>query len=42
MECCKMLNERIEPVREKNPDASWKEIIAMCGLQGVDLSAKYL
>ncbi|KAK3736528.1 hypothetical protein QZH41_004418 [Actinostola sp. cb2023] len=41
MECCKMLNERIKPIRDANPGIPWKQLITMCMGQQVDLSAKY-
>eukprot|EP00112_Aurelia_sp_Birch-Aquarium-sp1_P026163 Seg91.7 transcript_id=Seg91.7/GoldUCD/mRNA.D3Y31 product="Xanthine dehydrogenase" protein_id=Seg91.7/GoldUCD/D3Y31 len=40
--CCEMLNERLKPIKEKLPDASWQELIAECNKQKVDLSAKYM
>uniref|UniRef100_A0A6B2LU45 Aldehyde oxidase/xanthine dehydrogenase second molybdopterin binding domain-containing protein n=1 Tax=Arcella intermedia TaxID=1963864 RepID=A0A6B2LU45_9EUKA len=27
LEACRILNKRLEPVREKNPNASWEELI---------------
>lgn len=41
MECCKMLNERIKPIRDASPGVPWKQLMMICGFQQVDLSAKY-
>lgn len=41
MECCKMLNERIKPIRDANAGLPWKPLINLCKMQKVDLSAKY-
>jgi len=35
-----MLNSRIDPVRQKMSNPTWKELIARCQTDGVDLSAK--
>jgi xanthine dehydrogenase/oxidase len=37
---CNILKERIQPIREKFPDADWKTLIAQCGMNNIDLSAK--
>merc|ERR1719361_3200417 len=38
---CEILKERLQPVREKNPDLSdWKAVVAKAMLMKVDLSAK--
>lgn len=37
-----MLKERIVPVAQDMPQATWVEIIKKCYEKGVDLSAKYM
>jgi len=39
--CCQELARRIKPVRDKmpKPDAPWREVVAACYAQGVDLHA---
>lgn len=37
---CKELNNRIQPMREKHPGASWKKIIQLCYDEGIDLVAR--
>ncbi len=39
---CGVLNGRIQPIKTKNPDLSWEELVQKCYSEGVDLSAKYL
>ena len=41
IKACQMLVDRIKPVKDKNPDISWKELISLCFSQSIDLSAKY-
>ena len=38
---CEMLTDRMKPVKDKNPDATWKELVSLCFAQSIDLSAKY-
>ncbi|XP_049545877.1 uncharacterized protein LOC125957303 isoform X2 [Anopheles darlingi] len=38
---CELLNERIGPLKEQNPDASWETITQLCYQQHVDLCALY-
>ena len=42
MECCNILNSRIDSVRKKMKSPSWKELIAKCFSDGVNLSASYM
>jgi len=37
---CQILNSRIDPVRQKMSNPTWKDLIARCQADGVDLSAK--
>ncbi|XP_012937727.1 indole-3-acetaldehyde oxidase [Aplysia californica] len=38
---CNILKERMQPIREKFPDADWKELCGKCIQNKVDLSAKF-
>jgi xanthine dehydrogenase/oxidase len=38
---CEMLMERLKPMREDNPDATWEELIEIAFLKNTDLSATY-
>ncbi|CAI8020059.1 Xanthine dehydrogenase/oxidase [Geodia barretti] len=40
LRACNELNERISPVRAANPKATWKELVAACNDQGVNLSVE--
>jgi xanthine dehydrogenase/oxidase len=40
--CCEMLNERLKPIREENPGASWEEIVEKAFLKNIDLSATFM
>lgn len=40
--CCDMLNERLKPIREENPNASWEEIVEKAFLKDIDLSATFM
>jgi hypothetical protein len=42
MKACQILKGRIQPVKDKNPDLGWEDLVALCYTQNVDLSAKYL
>ncbi|XP_066268461.1 xanthine dehydrogenase-like [Branchiostoma lanceolatum] len=43
LECCRRLNERINPIRQEMVGApKWTELINMCHRKGVDLSEKYM
>lgn len=42
MKACQMLKERMQPVKDKNPDLSWSDLVALCFTQNIDLSAKCL
>eukprot|EP01124_Arcella_intermedia_P004182 TRINITY_DN1235_c0_g1_i1.p1 TRINITY_DN1235_c0_g1~~TRINITY_DN1235_c0_g1_i1.p1 ORF type:complete len:665 (-),score=158.83 TRINITY_DN1235_c0_g1_i1:649-2643(-) len=39
LEACRILNKRLEPVREKNPNASWEELICIAYFNQINLSA---
>ncbi|XP_059620522.1 xanthine dehydrogenase-like isoform X2 [Phlebotomus argentipes] len=39
---CEILLERIRPVREKNKEASWQELVGKCFGESIDLTASYL
>ncbi|KAK7469512.1 hypothetical protein BaRGS_00036491, partial [Batillaria attramentaria] len=41
IECCQTLKARMEPVRQKMDNPTWKELVKECWNQGVDLSAHY-
>lgn len=36
-----MLVERLKPIREENPDASWEDLVEIAFTKNVDLSATY-
>jgi len=40
--CCEILNERMKPVKERMPGASWLEIIKECAKKRIDLSSQYM
>ncbi|XP_035690573.1 xanthine dehydrogenase-like isoform X4 [Branchiostoma floridae] len=43
LECCRRLNERINPIRQEMGGApKWTELINTCHSKGVDLSEKYM
>ncbi|XP_019627736.1 PREDICTED: xanthine dehydrogenase/oxidase-like [Branchiostoma belcheri] len=43
LECCRRLNERLNPIRQEMGGApTWAELINMCHRKGVDLSEKYM
>ncbi|CAH1231902.1 XDH [Branchiostoma lanceolatum] len=43
LECCRRLNERINPIRQEMGGApKWTELITTCHSKGVDLSEKYM
>ncbi|XP_078599022.1 uncharacterized protein LOC144874584 isoform X2 [Branchiostoma floridae x Branchiostoma japonicum] len=43
LECCRRLNERINPIRQEMGRApKWTELINTCHSKGVDLSEKYM
>lgn len=39
---CEILLERLQPVRDENPNATWEELIEIAFLKNVDLSATYM
>jgi xanthine dehydrogenase/oxidase len=40
IECCKMLNDRLDPIRKLMPASyTWPELISKAFIMGVDLSA---
>ncbi|BFZ17322.1 hypothetical protein BsWGS_20361 [Bradybaena similaris] len=41
VEASNILKERMQPIREKFPDADWKELCEICATNKIDLSAKY-
>lgn len=40
--CCDILNERLKPIREENPNATWEEIVEKAFLKDIDLSATFM
>ena len=42
IESCKILNERLAPIREANPEATWPELIKEANDANVDLCARYM
>ena len=42
VECCRILNARIEPIKKKMKSPTWKELIQKCYEEGVDLAARYM
>ncbi|XP_033731118.1 xanthine dehydrogenase-like [Pecten maximus] len=41
IKCCDKLLARIAPVRAKMSNPKWKDLIKQCGLDGIDLTARY-
>jgi len=41
MESCKILNKRMEPIKEKMKDAAWEKLVSACYDEGIDLRAQY-
>ncbi|KAL4223518.1 hypothetical protein ACF0H5_016989 [Mactra antiquata] len=41
IECCKILNDRMAPVKEKMKDPTWVQLINECYSEGIDLTARY-
>lgn len=39
---CEMLMERLKPIRDNNPDASWADLVEEAFTQNVDLTATYM
>ncbi|KAL7046682.1 hypothetical protein ACKWTF_002689 [Chironomus riparius] len=39
---CEMLVERLKPIKEENPNATWEEIVEIAFLENVDLSATFM
>ncbi|KAF7271079.1 hypothetical protein GWI33_016039 [Rhynchophorus ferrugineus] len=39
LKACDVLLERIKPIREKNPKATWEELIQLCFLNNINLSS---
>lgn len=42
LKCCKILLDRLQPVKQKNPGKSWPELIAAAGAANVDLCCEYM
>lgn len=42
MKACQTLNDRMKPVKDKNPDLKWDELVALCFTQNIDLSTQCL
>uniref|UniRef100_A0A4D5RAG3 Xanthine dehydrogenase n=1 Tax=Scolopendra viridis TaxID=118503 RepID=A0A4D5RAG3_SCOVI len=42
MECCKKLVNRMQPIREKLKDPTWKELVDACFFANVDLIARHM
>ncbi|EGD72878.1 hypothetical protein PTSG_04607 [Salpingoeca rosetta] len=40
IDACQQINTALKPLRSKNPDASWEEIVGMAKDQGIDLGAR--
>ncbi|XP_065067041.1 uncharacterized protein LOC135692714 isoform X3 [Rhopilema esculentum] len=40
--CSEVLIERMKPVKEKNPGASWLELVKACAKEKVELSCQYM
>jgi xanthine dehydrogenase molybdopterin-binding subunit B len=40
LNACKELNQRLKPIREANPNASFKEIVSMAYMNRINLSAQ--
>ncbi|XP_052797561.1 xanthine dehydrogenase/oxidase-like isoform X2 [Mya arenaria] len=41
IECCKVLNARLAPVKAKLPDPTWPNVIEKCYQDGIDLTSRY-
>lgn len=42
IKACRMLNERLEPIKQDMPNASWQEIVKTAGDEQIDLTAIYM
>ncbi|ESO95691.1 hypothetical protein LOTGIDRAFT_231915 [Lottia gigantea] len=42
IECCKALNARMAPVKAKMKNPKWKDLVAKCYGEGVDITARYM
>ncbi|XP_045452018.1 indole-3-acetaldehyde oxidase-like [Melitaea cinxia] len=42
MKACEILNERLKPIKEKMPNATWEEIVVDAHNSGVNLQATYM
>lgn len=42
MKACEILNERLKPIKEKMPNATWEELVVNAHNSGVNLQATYM
>jgi xanthine dehydrogenase/oxidase len=40
--CCEILLERLQPLKDENPSATWEELVEAAFMKNVDLSATYM
>ncbi|ODM86666.1 Xanthine dehydrogenase/oxidase, partial [Orchesella cincta] len=40
--CCKTLNERMKPIKDKSKGAKWEKIVKLCNKAGIHLAATYM
>jgi xanthine dehydrogenase/oxidase len=41
MKACQELKNRMLPIKEKLPDASWSELVEQCFNSNIDLTARH-
>ncbi|ESO84055.1 hypothetical protein LOTGIDRAFT_96215, partial [Lottia gigantea] len=41
IECSKILNERMEPMRIKKPELDWRKLVSQCNMNSIELTAKH-
>ena len=42
MKACEVLNNRMQPIREKIKDDKWETVVSACHKEGVNLAAHYV
>lgn len=42
IECCKILLNRLEPIKQQNPGIAWKDLISKANDAHIDLCAEYM
>lgn len=42
LKCCEELNKRLQPIKERLTNPTWKQILKIANQEGVDLKASYM